>query len=165
MSKPNPSDHLTTIQTSMPGDPAIDWSDRGAVEKLADHRRKRTPETLAAVPVKSGAHLTRYEVRPLSRNEYRHLSRLDAGSFDQLEAACDIAVVEILRGPDRVPIPHREISKGVSVATEDGSELLFEALGPTGMRELGALAIARADLGDAGPFVLPPGTTPAFLPR
>lgn len=163
--KPNPSAPITTIQTSMPGDPAIDWTHRGATEALSDHRRKRDAETLAKIPTKAGEHLTRYTLRALSRVEYRYLSRLERGSFEQLEAACEMAVTDVVCGPHRQEIPTREVSKGVSAATEQGSETLYECLGPSGMRELGALALARAELGDAGPFVLPPGTAPAFLPR
>lgn len=163
--KPNPSAPLVTIQTSMPGDPAIDWANTGTTEALADHRRKRDAATLDKIPAKAGEHLTRYTLRALSRVEYRFLSRLERGSFEQLEAACEMAVTDVRRGPHHEAIPTREVSKGVTAASEQGSETLYEHLGPSGMRELGALALARAELGDAGPFVLPPGTAPAFLPR
>lgn len=163
--KPNPSAPIVTIQTSMPGDPAIDWASKSATETLADHRRKRDAETLGKIPAKKDEHLTLYTLRALSRVEYRYLSRLERGSFEQLEAACEMVVTDVRRGPHHEAIPTREVSKGVVAASEAGSETLYECLGPSGMRELGALALARAELGDAGPFVLPPGTAPAFLPR
>lgn len=163
--KPNPSAPITTIQTSMPGDPAVDWTNRSATEALSDHRRKRDAETLAKIPTQKGEHLTHYTLRALTRVEYRYLSRLERGSFEQLEAACEMVVTDVRRGPHHEVIPTREVSKGVTAASEEGSETLYECLGPSGMRELGALAIARAELGDTGPFALPPGTAPAFLPR
>lgn len=163
--KPNPSAPIVTIRTAAPGDSAIDWSAPGAMEAVMDHRRRRTRETLAKVPVKSGEYLTHLHLRPLTRPEYRYLSALEAESFRQLEAAADIAIFRIERGPVSQDLPSREITKGVAAATEEASESIFDAIGPTGQRELGALAIARADLGDAGPFVLPPGTAPAYSPR
>lgn len=167
----NPSDHLTTIRTAAPGDPAIDWSQPGCMERVIEHRRRRTKATLEAIPVKPGEALTLYTLRPLTRAEYRYLSRLEPESFAQLEAAAEVAVVKVSVGPIVHEIPGRSIVQGpsgaaaVTAATEEGSEVLYRHLGPTGMRELGALAIARCDLGDAGPFALPPGTVPARSPQ
>lgn len=171
MSPMNPSDHLTTIRTAAPGDPAIDWSQPGCMERVIEHRRRRTRVTLDAVPTKPGASLTLYTLRPLTRAEYRYLSRLEPESYAQLEAAAEVAVVQVSEGPVLQEIPARAIVQGpsgaaaVTAATEEGSEILYARLGPTGLRELGALAIARCDLGDAGPFGLPPGTAPARSPQ
>lgn len=161
----NPSEPLLTCKTSMPGDPAIDWTNKSAAELVAEHRRKRTRESLAAIPLRQGASLTLYALRPLSRAEYRYLTFQDPGSFVQLEAAAEIAITSVRVGSNEETIPTRTVQTGVCAATQDGSDRLFELLGPTGLRELGALALARADLGDAGPFALPPGTAPAYSPR
>lgn len=168
MSKTNPSDPLVTIACSHPADPAINWTAKGAQEAVLDHARRRTPETLKAIPVRDGEHLTLVELRPLAHVELRSLERLrgasTASAFDVYEGAANMAIEAVACGASRYEVPKRE-RDGAKIATEEGAEELWNRLGMVALEELGALAMQRARLRDVGPFALPAGVTLGRPPR
>lgn len=164
----NPADPITTIRCSHPADPAINWKAQGATEAVLEHLRRRDPETLARIPVADGQHLTLVTLRALTHGEMRHLLRQQqlpsASPFDIHELACGMAVEAIQCGGARHEIAKRE-GGGLKQATDAGAEELWSRLGMQGIEELGALAIQRARLGDAGPFALPAGVGLGRSPR
>jgi hypothetical protein len=168
VSKTNPADPFVTIACSHPADPAIDWSAKNAQEAVLEHARRRTRETLDKIPVRDGEHLTLVEVRALTHGELRSLERLRsagaASPFDVHEGAASMAIEALSCGPSRYEVPKRD-RDGAKIATEDGAEELWSRLGMVAIEELGALAMQRGRLRDAGPFALPAGVTLGRPPR
>lgn len=168
MSKTNPADSLVTIACSHPADPAIDWSAKNAQEAVLEHARRRTRETLDKIPVRDGAHLTLVELRALTHGELRSLERLrsagTASPFDVYEGAASMAIEAVACGSSRYEVPKRD-RDGARLATDEGSEELWNRLGMVAIEELGALAMARGRLRDAGPFALPAGVALGRPPR
>jgi hypothetical protein len=160
---PNPSQVLWTIQCSQPGDPAVDMRAPDALQALAMHARHRTPETLAAVPLKADAKaVTKWGLRPLSGAEYAYVMRQSDAPEDVLDyARCEAAFllgVHQRTGPDGAASCTPVQSGKLLLATESWMEDCWQRLRAAGIAELGALVIQRSRLGDAGPFSLPAGT-------
>lgn len=158
----NPSQPLRAIVCSHPGDPAVDLSAPDALAALAQHARKRTPETLQAIPLKPGAALTLWTLRPLSGAEYAFVMRQGDGPEDVLSyARCEAAFqlgVHGRTGPDGTANCAPVQTGKLLFAPDSWMEDCWERLRAAGIQELGALVIQRARLGDPGPFSLPAGT-------
>lgn len=158
----NPSQPLRTIQTSHPGDPAVDLSAPDALQRLAEHARKRTPETLQAIPLRPGSQVTLWTLRPLSGAEYASVMRSSAAGEDSLDyTRCEFAFqlgVHQRSGPDGAASCTPVQTGKLLLAPESWMEECWSLLGASGIAELGALVIQRARLRDAGPFSLPAGT-------
>lgn len=158
----NPSQPLRTIVCSHPGDPAVDLAAPDALAALAQHARKRTQETLQAIPLRPGASLTLWTLRPLSGAEYAFVMRASAAAEDVLDyARCEAAFqlgVHGRTGPEgEVRCTPVQTGK-LLLAPESWMDECWSLLGASGIQELGALVVQRARLRDAGPFSLPAGT-------
>ncbi len=158
----NPSKPLVTIQCSHPGDPAVDLSAPDALQRLAEHARKRTQETLQAIPLHPGAQLTLWTLRPLSGAEYAWVMRQSTAPEDTLDyARCEAAFQASVHqriGPDGAASCTPVQTGRLLLAPESWMEECWALLGASGITELGALAVQRARLRDVGPFSLPAGT-------
>ena len=158
----NPSQPLRTIQCSHPGDPAVDLSAPDALQRLAEHARKRSPETLAAIPLRPGLALTLWTLRPLSGAEYAWVMRQSSAPEDVLDYARTEAAFQLgvhqRSGPDGAANCTPVQTGRLLLAPESWMEECWGLLGAAGVAELGALVIQRARLRDVGPFSLPAGT-------
>lgn len=158
---------LTVAKCTQRLDDSVDAAAPDCAVKLFEHLRARTPATLDAIPVRPGVkRLRTYDLRPLMPAEYAHALRQSPGAdpangltYDQCAEAAAMAVVAIHHPDGNDESVTQTVMGKITVSPEAWTGKLFALGAASLLHELGAVAIKRAQIGDAGPFSLPPGTT------
>lgn len=165
----DPTNIIFAAKTSQRLDESVNAAQTDCTGRMIAHLRHRTAETLAAIEPAPGLRRVRtWGLRPLGPAEYAHAMRQSPDAdprvgltYDQCAEAFAMAVVAI-RHPDGSDESVSQATAGkLTVSPQSFVDRVFAATyGGAGLiAELGALAIQRAQIGDAGPFFLPPGTT------
>jgi hypothetical protein len=154
----NPASTIYVAKVSKTHDPAINDDHPDVFGLVAKYARSRTREDLAALPLKPGAALRRFSLRALTGDEHAYAVSAQS-EFDQQRRAFMLAVHEIVH-PDGTAEPAKAVRTGdLLLAPSSWYDRCYKLGGASLIRELGGLAIQRAELGEdsAGPFVLSRG--------
>lgn len=157
MTHDDPNAVLVAVQACDPGDPALPRDHKDAQRLLTAYLKTRLPADLEALLAicGSGAKPWRFEVSPLSIDALAWCYEGTAGnSFTRLERAFRCAVLAVID-----PDGHRHEATlasdgkrgGVTEAEKGWSEHVARKLGRgvNVIREMGALALRRAEVTDA----------------
>lgn len=130
-------------------DPAIDVTAPNARKALTEYMTRRTPETLAALPLKKGAALRLYGILPLEATAYGVvMGNPNEAQRNQLAVLAAVRYIQHPNGTkEQLPLTK---SMGVSVADDSVLDTLVSYGGFNLIDELANHIIERAKYGDAG---------------
>lgn len=151
----NPSTPLRVMLVgTIPGaspptcDPAIDLDSPNAGAALTAYERSRSPETLAAIPLKPGMQPVLFTVMPLTTRGMCIVS----GSGNEASQECASVLIGCHEYMDAKGVTIRaadhggisEISKGIAYASDDWADYIADTFGFVAIRELASVIRNRA---------------------
>lgn len=155
----------TRIGASVPTcDPAINLDAPGCAAALSRYERERSPDALAALPLKPDAKPVTFRVSPLTAAAWRVAGeRADVAGRLQLLVSLGCHAYTDERGVEHTATSHGALTSprpGIALAADEWVDHLHDAFGEDAVAEL---AKVIADRTEAGPRALAPFRLPRGL--
>jgi len=142
-------------------DPAFDL-EKCTPEAVTRYERERSPEALAALPLREGASLSLFDVKPLTAQGYRFVKDVGGATRDHrvFKLCCHSFKDEGGRTHDVRDHGGLQTMGNTSEASDSWLEHVASLYGEAAIREVAKVALDRAE---AGPRALAPFSLPLGL--